>query len=51
MLIALGIIVAIIGFIILIYNGLVMKRQRVNQAFADVYVQLKQRQNLIPNLV
>ncbi|PCJ67039.1 MAG: hypothetical protein COA73_00005, partial [Candidatus Hydrogenedentota bacterium] len=28
-----------------------MKRQRVNQAFADVDVQLKQRQNLIPNLV
>ena len=44
-------IVAIIGAIILIYNGLVMKRQRVNQAFADVDVQLKQRQNLIPNLV
>ncbi|MFN7053987.1 LemA family protein [Hyphomonas sp.] len=47
----LGIIVAVIGAIILIYNGLVMKRQRVNQAFADVDVQLKQRQNLIPNLV
>jgi LemA protein len=51
MLIGLGVIVLIAGFIILIYNGLVMKRQRVNQAFADVDVQLKQRQNLIPNLV
>ncbi len=50
-LVVLAVIVAIIGFIILIYNGLVMKRQRVNQAFADVDVQLKQRQNLIPNLV
>lgn len=42
---------AIIGLIIVIYNGLVQKRQRVNQAFADVDVQLKQRQNLIPNLI
>ena len=38
-------------FIIGIYNGLVAKRQRCNQAFADIDVQLKQRQNLIPNLV
>ena len=50
-LIVLAVIVAIVGMIILIYNDLVMKRQRVNQAFADVDVQLKQRQNLIPNLV
>lgn len=50
-LIVLAVMVAIAGMIILIYNGLVMKRQRVNQAFADVDVQLKQRQNLIPNLV
>ncbi|HPE48557.1 MAG TPA: LemA family protein [Hyphomonas sp.] len=51
LLVLLGIVVLIIGVIILLYNGLVMKRQRVNQAFADVDVQLKQRQNLIPNLV
>jgi LemA protein len=50
-LIVLAVIVAVVGMIILIYNGLVMKRQRVNQAFADVDVQLKQRTNLIPNLV
>lgn len=50
-LIVIAAIVAVVGAIILIYNGLVMKRQRVNQAFADVDVQLKQRQNLIPNLV
>lgn len=43
--------IAIIGAVIMIYNGLVQKRQRVNQAFADVDVQLKQRQNLIPNLI
>ncbi len=51
LLIVLVVIAAIIGLIILIYNGLVSKRQRVNQAFADVDVQLKQRQDLIPNLV
>ena len=34
-----------------VYNGLVTMRQRVNQAFADVDVQLRQRHDLIPNLV
>ena len=33
------------------YNGLVGLRQRVRQAFADVDVQLKQRHDLVPNLV
>lgn len=47
----LGIVALIIFAVIGIYNGLVSKRQRCNQAFADIDVQLKQRQNLIPNLV
>ena len=50
-LIVLGIIAALAFLLIAIYNGLVAKRQRCNQAFADVDVQLKQRQNLVPNLV
>lgn len=33
------------------YNGLVGLRQRVKQSFADIDVQLKQRQDLVPNLV
>jgi LemA protein len=33
------------------YNRLVALRQNVNEAFADIDVQLKQRQDLIPNLV
>ena len=33
------------------YNRLVALRQRVDQAFADIDVQLKQRHDLIPNLV
>jgi LemA protein len=49
--IILGIIAALIVWIIMIYNGLVAMRQRVNQSFADVDVQLKQRHDLIPNLV
>jgi LemA protein len=34
-----------------IYNQLVSLRNRVTQAFADIDVQLKQRHDLIPNLV
>jgi LemA protein len=34
-----------------IYNRLVALRQNVNEAFADIDVQLKQRQDLVPNLV
>ena len=49
--IVLGVIVVLVLWIITIYNGLVAMRQRVGQAFADVDVQLKQRHDLIPNLV
>jgi LemA protein len=49
--IVLGLVALIVIGTIVIYNGLVSKRQRCNQAFADIDVQLKQRQNLIPNLV
>jgi LemA protein len=50
-LIVLGVIVAVALWAVSIYNGLVALRQRVNQAFADIDVQLKQRHDLIPNLV
>src|SRR6187455_3891933 len=49
--IIIGVLVVLVVWIIMIYNGLVAMRQRVNQAFADVDVQLKQRHDLIPNLV
>jgi LemA protein len=49
--IVLGIIVVIALWAISIFNGLVALRQRVNQSFADIDVQLKQRHDLIPNLV
>src|ERR1700735_1698271 len=44
--------VAGLGFSLVgVYNRLVGLRQNANQAFADIDVQLKQRQDLIPNLV
>ncbi len=49
--IVLGVIVLIILWVIMIYNGLVSMRQRVSQSFADIDVQLRQRHDLIPNLV
>jgi LemA protein len=50
-LIVLAVIVVLVLWAITIYNGLVAMRQRVNQAFADIDVQLRQRHDLIPNLV
>ena len=50
-LIVLAVIVVLVVWVISIYNGLVTMRQRVNQAFADVDVQLRQRHDLVPNLV
>jgi LemA protein len=47
----LGVVVLLIVWAIGIYNSLVAMRQRTNQAFADIDVQLKQRHDLIPNLV
>ncbi len=49
--VVLGVIVVIVIWAISIYNGLVALRQRTNQAFADIDVQLKLRHDLIPNLV
>jgi LemA protein len=49
--IVLGVIVVLVLWVIMIYNQLVAMRQRVGQSFADVDVQLKQRHDLIPNLV
>jgi LemA protein len=43
--------VVLVVLLIGIYNRLVALRQNCNQAFADIDVQLKQRHDLIPNLV
>lgn len=49
--IALGVIAFIILIVIFIYNRLVALRQTREQSFADIDVQLRQRYDLIPNLV
>jgi LemA protein len=49
--IVIAVIVVIVVWAISVFNSLVAMRQRVNQAFADIDVQLKQRHDLIPNLV
>jgi LemA protein len=49
--IVIGIVAVIVIGAVVIFNGLVAMRQRANQAFSDIDVQLKQRHDLIPNLV
>ena len=51
LLIFLGLIAAVAFWLVGVYNGLVSLRQRSRQAFSDVNVQLKQRHDLVPNLV
>jgi LemA protein len=45
------IIVAIVLVGVFIYNSLIRSRNRVEEAWADIEVQLKRRYDLIPNLV
>jgi LemA protein len=45
------ILVGIIGLLVMLYNRLVALRQTRQNAFSDIDVQLKQRYNLIPQLV
>lgn len=49
--IVLGILVLLVLALIGIYNGLVTRRNRVQEALSDIDVQLKRRYELIPNLV
>lgn len=50
-LIALGVVVLLAIVVIVIYNGLVTLRNRVEEAWSDITVQLKRRTDLIPNIV
>jgi len=51
MYIALGIVVALVLYLILKYNGFISLVNRTKEAWADIDVQLKRRYDLIPNLV
>ena len=51
LIIVIVIIVVAVIFVIGLYNGLVQRRLRIDEAFAQIEVQLKRRHDLIPNLV
>ena len=54
-LISLGVVVGVVLLLVLwvigLYNGLVVLRNRYKNAYAQIDVQLKRRYDLIPNLV
>ncbi len=49
--IIIGIAILIIFWLIAVYNSLIKLRNRTDEAWSDIDVQLKRRYNLIPNLV
>ncbi len=51
LLIALIVVAVLIVIVIFIYNSLVTSRNRVEESWSDISVQLKRRYDLIPNLV
>ena len=51
LLIVIGLIAAVILYVIVTYNGLVTLRERIKEAWSGIEVQMKLRYNLIPNLV
>jgi LemA protein len=50
-LIFLGVVVVLVGWLIVTYNGLVTLRNQLKNAWSQIDVQLKRRYDLIPNLV
>jgi LemA protein len=50
-LIILGIVVLIVLYVISLYNRLVVQRNRIDNAWSQIDVQLRRRYDLIPNLV
>jgi LemA protein len=49
--ILLGIVVVVAGWLVLTFNSLVQSRNRVDEAWSDIEVQMKRRYDLIPNIV
>lgn len=45
------VVLALAGWAIMVYNGLVTLKNRVDEAWSDIDVQLKRRYDLIPNLL
>src|SRR5437879_11378564 len=49
--IVIGIVVLVLIWLVLTYNGLVTLRNRTQEAWSEIDVELKRRHDLIPNLV
>jgi len=50
-LIILLVVTVLVGWVVVVFNGLVTLKNRAKEAWADIDVQLKRRYDLIPNLV
>ncbi|MFA4930670.1 MAG: LemA family protein [Patescibacteria group bacterium] len=50
-LVLLVIVVVVVLWVVAVYNGLIKQKNRVDEAWSDIDVQLKRRYSLIPNLV
>lgn len=51
LIVVLVLVALLVLYLVALYNGLVRKRNRVGNAWAQIEVQLKRRRDLIPNLV
>ncbi|MDO4250948.1 MAG: LemA family protein [Moraxella sp.] len=51
LMIIVAILVLVMGYFIVVYNGLIRLKNQVNNALSQIDVQLKRRHELIPNLV
>jgi LemA protein len=51
LIVVLVVVVLVVLYLVALYNGLVQKRNRIDNAWAQIEVQLKRRHDLIPNLV
>src|ERR1700676_412443 len=45
------VVIVVVGWLVLTYNGLVAARNRTQEAWSEIDVELKRRHDLIPNLV
>src|SRR5450759_644403 len=50
-LIVIVVVIVVVGWLVLTYNGLVTSRNRTQEAWSEIDVELKRRHDLIPNLV
>src|SRR3981081_1722219 len=49
--VVIGIVVLVVVWLVITYNGLVTGRNRTQEAWSEIDVELKRRHDLIPNLV